>query len=164
MIYLYSEIRFETNKIVNYKPPLTTRLYDKNGELVANIFKKENRIFVPYNDIPPRVVEALIAIEDTQFFEHRGVNTDAIIRAIIKDIKAGKLVEGASTLTQQLVKTMLLSREKKLIRKIKEILLSIRLENTISKEEILQRYLNQVYFGHGYYGIATASKGYFNKI
>lgn len=163
LVYLYSSIRFDIDKIVNYKPTLTTQFYDKNGELVANIFDKEHRIYVEYENIPPRVIEALVAIEDTQFFEHNGINPDAISRAIIKDIKAGALVEGASTLTQQLVKTLVLSREKKLLRKIKEALLSIRLETILTKEEILERYLNQVYFGHGYYGIKTASLGYFKK-
>ena len=163
LIYLYISLRFDIDPIVNYKPPLTTQFYDKNGELVANIFETENRLYVEYDDIPPRVIEALLAIEDTQFFEHNGVNLDAISRAIIKDIKAGKLVEGASTLTQQLVKTLLLTREKKLIRKIKEALLSIRLEQVLTKEEILERYLNQVYFGHGYFGIKTAALGYFKK-
>lgn len=163
LLYLYNEIRFDIDKVINYKPPLTTQFFDKNGELVANIFDKENRLYVEYKDIPPRVVEALIAIEDTQFFEHNGINLDAISRAIIKDIKAGALVEGASTLTQQLVKTLVLSREKKIMRKIKEALLSIRLETILTKEEILERYLNQVYFGHGYYGIKTAAKGYFKK-
>ena len=163
LIYLYSQIRFDIDSIVNYKPQLTTRLYDKNSKLVANIFDKQNRVYAKYNDIPPRVIEALVAIEDTQFFEHNGINVDAISRAIIKDIKAGKLVEGASTLTQQLVKTMVLSREKKIIRKVKEILLSLRLETLLTKEEILERYLNQIFFGHGYYGIRTASLGYFNK-
>lgn len=163
LLYLYSEIRFDTNKIVDYKPNLTTQFYDKNGQLVANIFQKEHRIYTKYEDIPPQVIEALIAIEDTQFFEHEGINSDAILRAIIKDIKAGKLVEGASTLTQQLVKNMLLTREKKLVRKLKEALLALRLESILSKEEILERYLNQVYFGHGYYGIRTAALGYFKK-
>jgi penicillin-binding protein 1A len=163
LIFLYSEIRFDINKVVDYKPPLTTQFYDQKGELVANIFDKEHRLYVEYEDIPPRIVEALVAIEDTQFFEHNGINLDAISRAIIKDIKAGALVEGASTLTQQLVKTLVLSREKKLIRKVKEALLSIRLETILTKEEILERYLNQVYFGHGYYGIKTAALGYFKK-
>lgn len=163
LLFLYNQIRFDIDKVINYKPPLTTQFYDKNGELVANIFEEENRLYVEYDDIPPRVVEALVAIEDTQFFEHNGINLDAISRAIIKDIKARALVEGASTLTQQLVKTLVLSREKKLIRKIKEALLAIRLETILTKEEILERYLNQVYFGHGYYGIKTASLGYFKK-
>jgi penicillin-binding protein 1A len=163
LLKLYSDIRFDIENIVNYNPPKTTQFFDKNGNLIANIFEKEHRLYVKYDDIPARVIEALVAIEDTQFFEHGGINPDAISRAIIKDIKAMKLVEGASTLTQQLVKTLVLTREKKLIRKIKEALLSIRLETILTKEEILERYLNQVYFGHGYYGIRTAAQGYFKK-
>ena len=163
LLYLYSEIRFDVDKIVEYKPKLTTQFFDKNGVHVGNIFEDENRLYVKYAEIPPRVTESLVAIEDTNFFEHSGVNVDAIIRAIIKDIKAMALVEGASTLTQQLVKTMILTRDKKLIRKIKEVLLSMRLEALLSKEDIIERYLNQVYFGHGYYGIKTAALGYFHK-
>ena len=163
LISLYAQIRFDVNKIVNYNPPLTTQFFDRNDKLVANIFDKENRLFVEYKDIPPLIIESLVAIEDTQFFEHSGVNVEAIIRAIIKDIKYMKFVEGASTLTQQLVKTTLLTRDKKLIRKIKEVLLSLRLESLLTKEQIIGIYLNQVYFGHGYYGIKTASLGYFHK-
>ena len=163
LIFLYSQIRFDVQKIVDYKPNLTTQFFDKHDKLVANIFDKEHRFYTEFKNIPPRVIEALVAIEDTQFFEHNGINTEAIGRAIIKDIKAMKLVEGASTLTQQLVKTMVLTRDKKIIRKIKEILLSLRLETLLTKEQILERYLNHVYFGHGYYGIKTASLGYFHK-
>ncbi|MGB6329418.1 MAG: PBP1A family penicillin-binding protein [Halarcobacter sp.] len=163
LLQLYTDIRHDIDKVVNYNPPKTTQFYDKDGKLIANIFDKEHRLYVKYEDIPARIVEALVAIEDTQFFEHNGVNPDAISRAIIKDVKAMKLVEGASTLTQQLVKTLVLSREKKLLRKIKEALLAIRLETILTKEEILERYLNQVYFGHSYYGIKTAAQGYFRK-
>jgi len=163
LVVLYSQIRFDIDKIVDYKPRLTTQFFDKNGVHLGNIFEKENRIQANYNDIPPRIIEALVAIEDTNYFEHNGINIDAILRALIKDIKAMALVEGASTLTQQLVKTMVLTRDKKIIRKIKEILLSLRLETILTKEEILERYLNQVYFGHGYYGIKTAAQGYFHK-
>ncbi len=163
LITLYSQIRFDINKLVNYNPPLTTQFFDKNDKLVANIFDKENRLLVKYKDIPPLIIESLVAIEDTQFFEHNGVNVEAIIRAVIKDIKYMKFVEGASTLTQQLIKITVLTRDKKLIRKIKEVLLSIRLESLLTKEQIISRYLNQVYFGHGYYGIKTASLGYFHK-
>ena len=163
LIVLYSQIRFDVDKIVDYKPRLTTQFFDKNGIHLGNIFEKENRVYAKYNSIPPRITEALVAIEDTNFFEHNGINIDAILRAIIKDIKAMALVEGASTLTQQLVKTMVLTRDKKIIRKVKEILLSLRLESLLTKEEILERYLNQVYFGHGYYGIKTAAQGYFHK-
>ncbi|MGM0518773.1 MAG: transglycosylase domain-containing protein [Campylobacterota bacterium] len=160
---LYIKIENDVYKVVNYNPKQSTQFFDKNGKLIANIFKGQNREYVKYNDIPARIIESLIAIEDTQYFEHFGVNPDAISRAIIKDIKAGAFVEGASTLTQQLIKMIVLTREKKIIRKIKEAMLAIKLETMLTKEEILERYLNHVYFGHGYYGIKTASKGYFKK-
>ena len=160
---LYDEIKHDVDKVINYEPKQSSQFFDKDGKLIANTFKEENREYVPYDDIPARIIEGLVAIEDTQFFEHHGINPDAISRAIIKNIKAGTYVEGASTLTQQLIKMLVLNREKKLIRKVKEALLAIRLETVLSKEEILERYLNHVYFGHGYYGIKTAAKGYFNK-
>ena len=114
LLLLYSDIKLDVQKIVNYNPPKTTQFFDKNGHLVANIFKNEHRLYVKYQDIPARIIEALIAIEDTQFFEHNGINLDAISRALIKDIKARAFVEGASTLTQQLVKGLVLNREKKI--------------------------------------------------
>jgi penicillin-binding protein, 1A family len=161
-VFIYSQIELDASNIIEFKPKLTTQIYDRNGELIANIFE-ENRLYASYNEIPSRIIEALIAIEDTSFFEHGGVNPEAITRAIIKDIKAMKMVEGASTLTQQLIKNMALTREKKLTRKLKEIVLAIKLENELSKEQILERYLNHVYFGHGYHGIKTAARGYFHK-
>ncbi|QOP44374.1 PBP1A family penicillin-binding protein [Sulfurimonas sediminis] len=154
---------YDISSLVDYKPKQTSRIYDKNGEKIANIFDKQHRYYASFNEIPPRVIEALVAIEDTTFFEHSGVNFDAIFRAVIKDIKAGKMVEGASTITQQLVKNKLLTREKKLSRKIKELIYSFKLENALTKEQILERYLNEIYFGHGYYGIKTAADGYFHK-
>ena len=160
---LYEEIKHDVDAVVNYSPKQSTQFFDRNGKLIANTFVGENREYVKYDDIPARIIEGLVAIEDTQYFEHIGINPDAISRAIIKDIKAGAFVEGASTLTQQLIKMLVLTREKKLMRKVKEALLAIRLETILTKEEILERYLNHVYFGHGYYGIKTASKGYFNK-
>lgn len=160
---LYDQIKDDVDKVVNYSPKQSTQFFDKEGRLLANTFKDENREYVKYDDIPARVIEGLVAIEDTQFFEHWGINPDAISRAMIKNLKAGGFVEGASTLTQQLIKNLTLTREKKLMRKIKEALLAIRLETILTKEEILERYLNHTYFGHGYYGIKTAAKGYFNK-
>lgn len=160
---LYDEIKHDIDTVINYSPKQSTQFFDRDGKLIANTFKEENREYVKYDDIPARIIEGLVAIEDTQFFEHYGVNPDAISRAMIKNIKAGTYVEGASTLTQQLIKMLVLTREKKLMRKVKEALLAIRLETMLSKEEILERYLNHVYFGHGYYGIKTAAKGYFNK-
>ncbi len=163
LFILYNDIKHDIDKVVNYVPKQSTQFFDKNGKLIANTFVKENREYVKYDDIPAKIIEGLVAIEDTQYFEHIGINPDAISRAIIKDIKAGAFVEGASTLTQQLIKMLVLTREKKLIRKIKEALLAIRLETVLSKEEILERYLNHVYFGHGYYGVKTAARGYFKK-
>ncbi len=163
IVNLYNEIKDDVDKIVYYQPKQTTQYFDRNGKLIANYFDGEHRQYVKYDNIPARVIESLVAIEDTQYFEHFGINPDAISRAMIKNIKSGGYVEGASTLTQQLVKLLALNREKKLIRKVKEALLSIRLETILTKEEILERYLNHVYFGHGYYGIKTAAKGYFKK-
>ena len=102
-------------------------------------------------------------MEDTRFFEHNGVNPDAIMRAIVKDIKAGKFVEGGSTLTQQLIKNKLLSNEKKLARKIKEAILALKIEHELSKEDIIERYLNEVSYGNNYFGVKTAANGYFHK-
>jgi penicillin-binding protein 1A len=163
LAYYYFSYDYDISSLTEYHPAQTSRIYDKNGEKIANIFDKQHRYYAPFEEIPPRIVEALVAIEDTTFFEHSGVNFDAIFRAIIKDIKARKMVEGASTITQQLVKNKLLTREKKLSRKIKELIYSFKIENALTKEQILERYLNEIYFGHGYYGIKTAADGYFHK-
>ena len=154
---------YNVDKLVNYHPEVTTRIYDKNGDKIANIFNKKHRYYAKFEEIPPRIIEALVAIEDTTFFEHPGINIDAIFRAAIKVIRAGSAVEGASTITQQLVKNVLLTREKKLSRKIKEAIYSLKIERFLTKEEILERYLNEIYYGHGYYGIKTAADGYFHK-
>ncbi len=161
--YLIYSFEYETQKLIKYQPRLTTEVYDRNGNKIANLFSDEHRYYVSYENIPPRLIEALLAIEDTTFFEHSGVNPDAVLRAIIKDITAGKLKEGASTITQQLVKNTLLNREKKFSRKFKEVLYAIRIEQELSKEQILERYFNEIYLGHGYYGIKTAADGYFRK-
>jgi len=161
--YFYTQFKYNISTLVDYKPTKSTVIYDVNGEKIANLFGKKHRFYVPFEEIPPRAIEALVAIEDTTFFEHPGVNIDAILRAAIKVIKAGKAVEGASTITQQLVKNKLLTREKKLSRKIKEAIYAIKLEQSLTKEQILERYLNEIYFGHGYYGIKTAADGYFHK-
>jgi penicillin-binding protein 1A len=161
--YLIYSFEYETQKLIKYQPRLTTEVYDRNGNKIANLFSDEHRYYVSYENIPARLIEALLAIEDTTFFEHSGVNPDAVMRAIVKDISAGKLKEGASTITQQLVKNTLLNREKKFSRKFKEVLYAIRIEQELSKEQILERYFNEIYLGHGYYGIKTAADGYFRK-
>ena len=161
--YYFFAYDYDISSLVDYKPSTSSRIYDKNGDKIANIFDDKHRFYTSFDEIPPRAIEALVAIEDTTFFEHPGVNVDAIFRAAIKVIRAGKAVQGASTITQQLVKNKLLTREKKLSRKIKEAIFAIKLENALSKEKILERYLNEIYFGHGYYGIKTAADGYFQK-
>jgi penicillin-binding protein 1A len=158
-----NELKLDIDKLVYYNPDTTTRVYDRNGELIANLFSDKHRLYVPFSEIPPRLIEALVAIEDTVFFEHDGLNYEAIFRAIIKDVKSMKLKEGASTLTQQLIKNTILTNEKKLKRKVNEAILAMRLESKLSKEQILERYLNEIYFGHRYYGVKTAALGYFRK-
>lgn len=159
----YDEIRFEAYKLIDYHPKLTTQIFDTKGRLIANYFDNENRLYAEFDEIPPRLIEALIAIEDTVFFEHSGMNIEAIFRATLKNIIALSYKEGASTLTQQLVKNTILTREKTLKRKFNEALLSLYIEYKLTKEQIIERYLNHVYFGHGYYGIRTAAEGYFHK-
>jgi len=161
--YISKELKYDVDKLLNYNPNLTTKIYDRNGELISNIFGEKHRTYVPFKEIPPRLIEAVVAIEDTAFFEHNGINPEAIMRAAMKDIRHMKMKEGASTLTQQLVKLTLLSNEKKLKRKINEAILAMKIEKKLSKEQILERYLNEVFYGHHYYGVKTASKGYFRK-
>ena len=157
-------LTYDTSKLTtDYDPKISSRIYDANGNKIANVFEGRHRFYAPFDEIPPKMVEALLAIEDTSFFEHGGINYDAIMRAIAKDIKAMAMVEGASTLTQQLVKNTLLTREKKISRKIKELILSYKIEAELSKVEILERYFNEIYLGHNYYGVKTAADGYFHK-
>ncbi|EAH6126699.1 penicillin-binding protein 1A [Campylobacter jejuni] len=161
--YLFTSADAEGYTFKEYKPPLTTQIYDRNGKLVANIFE-QHRFYAPYEELPPRLIEALVAIEDTSFFEHNGVNIDAIFRAAVKIIKSGgKTMEGASTLTQQFIKNTELTPERTITRKIREALLAYKMETILTKEQILERYLNFIFFGHGYYGVKTAALGYFHK-
>ena len=159
----YNTVNFNADKIIYYNPPQSALFYDKNGNLLDVKYTKENRIYVKYKEIPGRIIETLLATEDTSFFEHPGININAIIRALIKDIKAGKKVEGASTITQQLVRNIYLNRKKTIQRKLTEIMIAMKVEHILTKEQILERYLNQIYLGHGYYGIKTAALGYFHK-
>ncbi len=162
-IYAYEEVSLNANKLINYKPETSSIILDRNGKKLAYVFKKQHRLYARYDEIPGILTEGLIAMEDTRFFEHNGVNPDAILRAIVKDIKAGAFVEGGSTLTQQLIKNKLLTNEKKLIRKIKEAILALKIEHELSKEEILERYFNEISYGNNYFGVKTAANGYFHK-
>ena len=162
-IYAYEEISLDADKLINYKPETSSVIYDRNGKMLAYVFKDQHRLYARYDEIPGFLVEGLVAMEDTQFFEHNGVNPDAILRAVVKDIQAGSFVEGGSTLTQQLIKNKVLTNEKKLARKIKEAILALKIEHELSKEDIIERYLNEISYGNNYFGVKTAANGYFHK-
>ena len=149
----------------NYKPPVSSKVYSGNGDLVAD-FSKEKRIFVPYSSIPKNVIESFLSAEDKNFFSHPGVDARGVLRAILKNIQnviTSKRLEGASTITQQVAKNFLLTNEVSINRKIKEAILAFRIERALSKERILELYLNQIYLGSGAYGVAAASLEYFDK-
>ncbi|MFC0189810.1 transglycosylase domain-containing protein [Fictibacillus aquaticus] len=139
-----------------------TVLTNHNGDVITKIYA-ENREVVSIKDIPEDVRNAFVAVEDARFYKHHGLDVRAIGRALYKDILAGSKVEGGSTITQQLAKNVFLSHEKSWLRKTKEGIIAINLERKYSKDKILEMYLNQIYFGHGAYGIQSASKTYFNK-
>ena len=148
--------------ISDYQPPLLTQVYDREGKKIGEFFK-ERRLVIPYEDIPKSVIWAFVSAEDGSFFSHKGLNYKAIARAFIANLKAGKKVQGGSTITQQLARTLLLSKKKTYTRKLKEAILALRMENSLSKQDILFIYLNQIYLGHGAYGLEMASKTYFRK-
>ena len=161
--YSYKSVDADVQKVITYTPDTSTEILDRNGKRIAYIFKKRHRLYATYDEIPFYLIEGVVAMEDTKFFEHNGINPDAILRAIIKDIKARAFVEGGSTITQQLIKNMYLSSKKKLARKLKEAILAIKIEQKLSKEEILERYLNEISYGNNYLGVKTAAEGYFRK-
>ena len=149
----------------NYKPSVSSKLYSGNGILVSD-FSKEKRIFVPFSAIPNKVINAFLSAEDKNFFDHPGVDAKGVLRAFKNNIFNyiySRRLEGASTITQQVAKNFLLNNEVSLDRKIREAILAFRIERTLSKERILELYLNQIYLGEGSYGIASASLRYFDK-
>ena len=149
----------------NYKPPVSSKMYSGDGDLVAD-FSKEKRIFIPFSAIPNNVINSFLSAEDKNFFSHPGVDAKGVLRAIINNIKnimTSKRLEGASTITQQVAKNFLLTNEVSFNRKIKEAILAFRIERALSKERILELYLNQIYLGSGAYGVAAASLEYFDK-
>jgi penicillin-binding protein 1A len=149
-------------KVEDYKPLLVTEVYARGGEKIGE-FMNEKRTLVPYDKMPKQLIQAFLAAEDDTFFEHGGINYVAILRAAFVNVTAGGKRQGASTITQQVARSLLLSSEKTYTRKIKEILLSYKMEENLSKEEILFLYLNQIYFGEGAYGVAAAAETYFRK-
>lgn len=146
----------------DFSPSAVTRIYSADQVLLAELYKKR-RDPVPLSKIPETLRQALIATEDRQFYEHSGVDLKGIARAIVRDIMAGEFVEGASTITQQLSKTLFLTSEKTLERKLKEAFLALQLERRYTKDEILELYLNQVYYGSGAYGVQAAARKFFEK-
>lgn len=161
---LYSSVKSGLPQITNlkdYRPLLVSQVFDRNGKKVGEFFR-ERRLLIPYEEIPKDLVSAFLAAEDDQFFQHDGINYIAILRAAIANLKAGRNVQGGSTITQQVAKT-LLSTEKTYTRKIREALLAKQIEDALSKEDILYLYLNQIYFGQGAYGIRAAAETYFRK-
>jgi len=143
-------------------PPIKTLVYDTNGKLVHEFFK-ENRSIVPLTEIPKPLVQAILAIEDRRFYTHWGIDPIRLVRALITDIVARRPEQGGSTITQQLARNLFLTHEKTFTRKVKEIALAIRIEQTYTKDEILEMYFNQIYFGEGAYGVDAAAKVYFGK-
>ena len=123
----------------------------------------ERRIVVPISRIPNHLISAFLAAEDMKFFEHEGISYKSIIRAFYKNLTAGRFVQGGSTITQQVARSFFLTSERKLSRKLRELILAYRIEKSLTKDEILELYLNQIYFGNGAYGVQTASESYFGK-
>jgi len=146
----------------NYLPPTATRVYSDDGIIIGEYFN-EKRYVVPIQQIPGFVIDAFVAAEDNRFFEHQGVDYLGILRAFMINLEAGEIVQGGSTITQQVTKSLLLSPERSLKRKIREAILSLYLEKHLRKEEILFLYLNQIYLGYGAYGVEAAAQNYFNK-
>jgi 1A family penicillin-binding protein len=147
----------------SYVPTETTHIYDIKGTLLTSLHDEANREVVPLDKISPHMKRALLAIEDSHFYQHHGINPGGVMRALAANIEANETVEGGSTLTMQLVKNLFLSPKRALSRKAAEAVLSIRLEQIFTKDQIMELYLNQVYWGHNLYGVETAAQSYFNK-
>jgi len=149
-------------QLERFKPKLSTLIYDSDGKVLREL-AEERRVAVPFDQIPEDFIHAVLAVEDRDFYNHNGLNFLAIIRAALANLSAGRIVQGASTITQQLARNLFLSLKVSLSRKIKEALTAIRIERAYTKEEILEMYANQVYFGHGAWGIQAAARTYFDK-
>ncbi|MEL6380941.1 MAG: penicillin-binding protein 1A [Cyanobacteria bacterium J06626_18] len=147
----------------NYLPSETSYIYDINGTLLYSLHDEANREVVDLDEISPELKRAVLAIEDSYFYSHQGINPSSVGRAFLANFQAGSTVEGGSTVTMQLVKNLFLTPERSVSRKVAEAVLSLRLEQIFEKDQILEMYLNQVYWGHNTYGVETAAQSYFNK-
>ncbi len=143
--------------ILDYRPPLMTVLYDEKGEPFAEYYLQRRKLITP-DLIPLQIKRAFVSAEDASFYRHEGISFVDIIRAFLINLKERRIVQGGSTITQQVAKTLLLTPERKISRKIREAILAYRIERNLSKEEILAIYLNQIYFGNGVYGVQSAAK------
>jgi penicillin-binding protein 1A len=152
----------QINSLKDYNPPMNSKILARDGEVLLDI-GTETRDVVAFENIPKKVVDAFLAAEDDNFFNHEGVDYYGIMRAFLVNMKEGRLVQGGSTITQQVAKSFLLSKERTISRKVKDLLLARKIEQKFTKEEILFLYLNQVYLGGGYYGVKAAFRGYFDK-
>ncbi|MEI6858035.1 transglycosylase domain-containing protein [Psychrilyobacter sp.] len=148
--------------VESYDPSVPTTIYDSN-EKVIDLISKEMREMVTMDEIPDYVKNAFVAIEDKRFYKHPGLDPIRLGKAILVNLSQGRIAQGGSTITQQLAKNAFLSNEKKLMRKVKEVLIALEIEKKFSKDEILEKYINEIYFGSGFYGIQTASKSIFEK-
>ncbi|EDX86335.1 penicillin-binding protein, 1A family [Synechococcus sp. PCC 7335] len=147
----------------NYSPSETSYVYDVNGTLLDNVHDEANREVVELDDISPDMKRAVLAMEDSAFYTHKGINPTGIARAFFANLQAGSTVQGGSTVTMQLVKNLFLTPERTISRKLVEVVLAMRIEQIFEKDEIFELYLNQVYWGHNTYGVETAAQSYFNK-
>jgi penicillin-binding protein 1A len=152
----------EVQTLESYKPSITSRVYSDSNQLLAEFFV-ENRTPVVLSDVPEALIRALVATEDTRFYSHRGLDYRGIARALYRNVRSGKILEGGSTLTQQLAKVLFLTPERSYLRKIKEMALALKIEQRYTKQEVLTLYLNQIYFGSGAYGVEAAAQTYFGK-
>ncbi|WP_036283578.1 penicillin-binding protein 1A [Methylocystis sp. ATCC 49242] len=162
LIYYYSKDLPDTAQLRNYEPPVTTRMHAGDGSILAE-YSKERRLFLPNSAIPQLVKQAFISAEDKNFYTHNGIDPEGVMRALTVLAQGGRHVQGASTITQQVAKNFLVGNERSIDRKIREALISFRIEAAYSKERILELYLNEIYLGLGNYGVAAAALNYFNK-
>ncbi|QDZ40391.1 penicillin-binding protein 1A [Euhalothece natronophila Z-M001] len=147
----------------NYSPTETSYIYDIKGRLLTRLHGEANREVVELDEVSPELKQAVLAIEDSHFYEHQGVNPQSVARALVANLQSGHITEGGSTITMQLVKNVFLSPDRTFSRKLAEAVLAVRLEQVFSKDEILEMYLNTIYWGHNNYGVETAAESYFQK-
>ncbi len=165
ILYSYGRDLPDYKQLANYQPPVVSRIYAGDGTLIKE-YAREKRLFVPISAIPPKVIDAFISAEDQNFYTHIGIDFKGLLRAVlvnVKNVVTGRRPVGASTITQQVAKNFLLSGEVRFERKIKEAILSYRIEQTFSKDQILELYLNEIYLGQNSYGVAAAALNYFGK-